>query len=57
MNRSVAVGLAALGLASWYMPGFNGFLFTPSSVSAGDGQIVGAIFLVGGAIVWFLPQR
>jgi hypothetical protein len=53
----VAVGLAALGLANWYLPGFNEFLFAPSSASAGDGQIVGAIFLVGAAIVWFLPQR
>jgi hypothetical protein len=57
MNKAVSGGFTALGIGSWYMPGFNGVLSAPTHVSAGEGQIVGAIFLVGAAILWFLPTR
>ena len=52
-NRVVAGGLLMLALFSWLAPGFNGFFFASSDVSDGDARIVGAIFVVGAAIVWF----
>jgi hypothetical protein len=54
MNRAVAVGLAIAGLSSWYWPGFNGIWFSPSNVTTGEGHIIGAILIVGAAIVWFI---
>ena len=54
MNRAIAIGFVGAGMISWFLPGFNGYLFEPSVISAGDGRIVGAIFLVGAAIVWFV---
>ena len=57
MNRTVATFLAAAGFTSWIAPGFNGAFFDAVQVSDGEGRIVGAIFIVGAAIVWFLPER
>lgn len=60
MNRGVAVILAILGAESWLWPQWNGTLFPPSDVSTGDGHIIGAIFIVGAVIVWFIrpaPDR
>jgi hypothetical protein len=54
MKKAVAIGFVIAGTGSWFWPQWNGFLFAPSNVSAGEGHIVGAIFLVGAAIVWFL---
>lgn len=56
MNKSLASGFAIAGLISWFAPGFNGYFATPSTVSAGEGHILGAIFLVGAGIIWFLHQ-
>lgn len=52
-NRYISVMLAFVGLMIWIAPGYNGFLLDSSSVSDGEAQISGAIFLVGAAIVWF----
>jgi hypothetical protein len=56
MNRVVSASLFLGGCLSWYSPGFSGALFEPVSMSAGEGRIVGAIFIVGAAVVWFMPQ-
>jgi hypothetical protein len=40
-----------LGLLNWFWPNFPGG-FAPASISAGEGRIVGAIFLVGAGIIW-----
>lgn len=47
INRIVSAGLLVAGLTSWITPGFNGLAFDASDVSSGEGQIVGAIFMVG----------
>lgn len=52
-NRIVSAALLFAGLTSWVAPGFNGVFFEAAEVSAGDGRIVGAILIVGAAIVWF----
>jgi hypothetical protein len=57
MNRSVSVGLACLGFLNWYFPGFDGMLSGAARVSTGDGRIIGAIFMVGAAILWFTPRK
>jgi hypothetical protein len=54
MNRGVALVLAIVGIMSWFWPQWNGTLFPPSDVSAGEGHIIGAIFIVGAAVVWFI---
>jgi hypothetical protein len=56
-SQTVAVILAAAGATSWSYPTFNGFLFDAASVSAGEGRIVGAIFLVGAAHLWFTHKK
>lgn len=58
MNKSFAILFGLFGMAEWYVPGFNGFLFAPDpTVSAGDGRIVAAIMWVGAAILWVMPVR
>jgi hypothetical protein len=57
MNKSVSGILAVFGFMNWNFPGSNGFFFAADTMSVGDGRIVGAIFMVGAAIVWFLPPR
>jgi hypothetical protein len=54
MNKTIAVFFLIAGLTSWMWPGFNGFVASPSDISAGEGRIVGAVFFVGASIVWFL---
>jgi hypothetical protein len=53
-NRHIAIGFVIGGLVSWYWPGFNGIFFSSSDISVGDGRIIGAVFIVGGAILWFI---
>ncbi len=38
---------------SWIAPEFSGFFFDSTDVTTGEGRIIGAIFLVGAALVWF----
>jgi hypothetical protein len=56
-KTAMSIGFAIAGLTSWYDPSFNGFLSEGTSISAGDGRIVGAIFFIGAAVVWFMPER
>jgi hypothetical protein len=53
----IVVGFALAGFMSRYIPGFNGFAFSPSPMSAGEGRIVAAIFLVGAAVIGFMPDK
>lgn len=57
MKRGIAIALAVIGAFSWHVPGFNGVFFAQAAVTAGDGQIVAAVFLVGAALLWFMPER
>jgi len=56
MNKGVAAVLLIMGCSSWFAPGFSGIFFDPVNVSAGEGRIMAAVYLVGAAIVWFMPQ-
>lgn len=56
-KRVFAGLLVIIGFVSWTYPGFNGFIFPPADVSTGDGHIVGAIFLVGGVLLWFMQTK
>jgi hypothetical protein len=54
MNRVISIGFIVAGIMSYFWPGFNGYFFPPSEISAGDGRIVASILLVGAAILWFI---
>lgn len=56
MKQAFAIGFAFGGMLSWFAPGFSGVFASPTVVSTGDGQIVGAILLVGAAVLWFMPE-
>jgi hypothetical protein len=56
MKRYVAIGMLIAGAGSWYWPGFNGVFSAPADITTGDGRIIGAILLVGAAILWFMPS-
>jgi hypothetical protein len=55
-NKNVASALAVAGVVTWLFPGFNGYFFDASDVSAGEAQIAGAVLLSGAAIVWFIRK-
>jgi hypothetical protein len=55
MNKGVAVGLFVAACLNLYSPGFNGIFFDPVKISVGEGRIIAAIFIVGAAVVWFMP--
>lgn len=57
LKRPLAIGLIIAGAMSWWRPGFNGVFFDASLISDGDGRIAAAIFIVGGLILWFLPEQ
>ena len=57
MKRAFAVGFLIVGAVNWHWPGFNGYFFPPSDIAIGDGRIIAAILMVGGAILWFMPER
>lgn len=57
MARALAIGLFVAGGCSWFFPGFNGTFFAPSNIDLGTGRIVGAICIVGAAILWMVPSR
>jgi hypothetical protein len=31
--------------------------FEPSAISVGESRIIAALFLIGGAILWYLPRN
>lgn len=55
VNKHLAIGFAVAGAGSWFFPGYNGLL-PDSGISADTGQIVGAIFTVGAALLWFIKD-
>ena len=60
VNEFLAVIFVYYGITSWFYPekmgdtGYLDFLLPSFTMSAETGQIVGAIFLVGAAIVWLI---
>lgn len=54
MNRAVATGFAVAGILSWLWPGFDGFFSSTAEIGAGESRIIGSIFMVGAAVVWFI---
>ncbi len=55
LSNSVAVIFLVIGTTNWYWPGFDGIFSASLEISAGDGRIIGSIFQVGAAILWFMP--
>jgi hypothetical protein len=55
VRYAIVVGLFASGVGMWFWPDFNGFLFDPTDMSVGVSRIIAAIFLVGAAILFFMP--
>jgi hypothetical protein len=53
--RILAIALAVAGAACWLWPGaVVGFLFPGLLVSAREGAIIGALFFISAAILWFV---
>lgn len=52
-----AIGLFIGAAGEWFFPGYNGFFFESSSISTGESQIIAAVFLVGGLLLWFGPDK
>ena len=53
--RALAILFVVAGGVSWFWPGtIAGLLFQTVTVTAREGRIVGAIFMVGAAILWFV---
>lgn len=48
--------LIVAGITSFLFPGFNGLLVERSQVSTGEGQILGAVLIVGGLILLNLEK-
>ncbi len=56
MNYLTALALFLFGTVNWYFPGYHGwFEKSDPNVRPGEGRIVGAVLIVGAAIVAFLP--
>ena len=55
--KGLVAGLfAALGVETWIYPSELDTMFQSGAISAGEGRIIAAIFVVGAAIVLFLPS-
>ena len=55
MTKALAIVFAVAGGVSWFWPGtISGLLFRTVTVSANEGRIIGVLFLVGAAILWFI---
>jgi hypothetical protein len=58
MNKGATAGLMlATGIAQSIWPNWRGLLYEPPPISYGDARIIGTIFIVGAAIVFFLPDQ
>jgi hypothetical protein len=54
-NRIVAIGLAVSGFYYWPpLPAIERLFRLEAQIGFGDGRIIGAIFIVGAAIIWFI---
>jgi hypothetical protein len=57
VNKGVAGAMIVAGWVQWLWPNWNGVLFEPSvGITVAEGRTIGAIFIVGAVIVWFMPQ-
>lgn len=55
MIRALAILLAVAGVVSLFWPGtISGLLFQTVSPSPRESQIIGALFIAGAAILWFI---
>jgi hypothetical protein len=53
--KALAIVFAAAGVVCWLQPGaITGLLFDALTVSARESDIIGAIFLVAAAVLWFV---
>ena len=53
--RILAIVLAVAGAVCWLWPGaIGGLLFQTLPISARERVIIGALFFVGAAILWFV---
>jgi hypothetical protein len=51
---AILIGLAVVERA-W--PGWNGFVFEPAQITAGEVRIICAIYIVGGFILLCMPTK
>jgi hypothetical protein len=55
MMRALAIVFAVAGGVCWSSPGFiSGLLFRTLTASPAESRIIGALFFVGAAILWFI---
>jgi hypothetical protein len=55
MMRALAIVFAVAGVVCWLWPGvIGGLLFSALTVSARESGIIGSLFFVGAAILWFV---
>jgi uncharacterized protein YjeT (DUF2065 family) len=55
LMRALAIVFAVAGVVSGFWPGtISGLLFHTVTVTAREGRIIGALFIVGAAILWFI---
>jgi hypothetical protein len=55
MIRALAIVFAVAGGVCWFSPGFIGGLFFHTLIaSPGESRVIGALFFVGAAILWFI---
>ena len=59
MKSYIETVFAVVGVGSYMFPTFRGLIFDSGTadMSVGETRIIGAIFMVGAAIVWCLPNR
>lgn len=55
--QQIGIELTVAGVVSYLFPGFNGIFFERSNITTGEGQIVGAILVVGGLILVALARK
>jgi drug/metabolite transporter (DMT)-like permease len=54
--RILAIVLAFAGIVCWLWPGaIGGFLFNALPVSARESVVIGGLFFIAAAILWFIP--
>jgi hypothetical protein len=55
MMRALAIVFAVAGGVCWSWPGFISALFFRTLIaSPGESRVIGALFFVGAAILWFI---
>lgn len=56
-KKNLSIVLVLTGIIQWSFPKFNGVFFEQVEVSVGEGHIIGIIAIVGGLLLWYLPQE